>query len=121
MGLPPLDLGAALLLTQFGLASAKAVAFERQNLGMVGEAIDEGDGARRIGEDGVPLLEGQVGGNEHRSVLIAAADDLKEEVGGAGVVRKIADLVNGEECGSGVVAQAALEGPRGFLPVEIEE
>ena len=47
-----------------------------------------------LGEDGVPLLEGQVGGEEQGAVLVAAADELEEEVGGAGVVGEVSDLID---------------------------
>ena len=53
--------GASLLLAEFSFASPKAVAFEREDLGVVGEAVDERDGARGVGEDGVPALERQIG------------------------------------------------------------
>ena len=113
--------GASLLLAEFSFASPKAVAFEREDLGVVGEAVDERDGARGVGEDGVPALERQIGGHQDRAMLVATTDDLKEEVRGAGIVREISDLIDGEQCGPGIVLQAAVEGPRGFLPVEIEE
>ena len=41
-------------------AAAIAVPVDRHNLGVVREAIDEGDAAGRIGKDGVPLLDGKV-------------------------------------------------------------
>ena len=52
-----------------------------------------GDGARRIGEDGVPAFEGQVGGDEQGAVLVAAADELEDQVGGACVVGEVAHLI----------------------------
>ena len=88
---------------------------------MVGEAVDEGDGAGGVGEDGVPLLEGQVGGEEQGAVLVAAADELEEEVGGAGVVGEVSDLIDDEQSGPGVVTETPLEGARGLLAVEVEE
>ena len=51
-------LAVSLLLTELGLSSAIAVAFEKQDLGMVGQAVDQSDGARGVGEDGVPAFEG---------------------------------------------------------------
>ena len=110
-----------MLLTEFRLAAAKAVAFERENVGMVSEAIDQGDGTGGVGEDGVPAFEREIGRDQDRAVLVAATDDLKEEVCGARIVGQVSDLIDGEECGPGVVPQAAFEGPRGFLPVEVEE
>ena len=65
--------GASLLLAEFSFASPKAVAFEREDLGVVGEAVDERDGARGVGEDGVPALERQIGG--HLGSRDARSDD----------------------------------------------
>ena len=84
----------ALLLGELGLAPAIAPALEDEDLDVVGESVDEGDGARGIGEDGVPVLEGQVGSDEQGAVLVAAADELEEEVGGASVVGEVSELVD---------------------------
>ena len=86
----------ALLLGELGLAAAIAAALKDEDLDVVGESVDEGDGARGIGEDGVPVLEGQVGGDEQGAVLVAAADELEEEVGGASVVGEVSELVADE-------------------------
>ena len=111
----------ALLLGELGLAPAIAAALEDEDLDVVGESVDEGDGARGIGEDGVPVLEGQVGGDEQGAVLVAAADELEEEVGGASVVGEVSELIDHEQRGAGVVAEAAFEGAGGLLSVEVEE
>ena len=54
----------ALLLGELGLASAIAAAFDDEDLDVVGQAVDQGDGAGGVGEDGVPVLEGQIGGDK---------------------------------------------------------
>ena len=104
----------ALLLGELGLAPAIAAALEDEDLDVVGESVDEGDGARGIGEDGVPVLEGQVGSDEQGAVLVAAADELEEEVGGASVVGEVSELIDHEQRGAGVVAEAAFEGAGGL-------
>ena len=53
---------------------------------MVGQPIEQGGHAGGVGEDGVPRLKREVRGYEERPPLIAAVDDLKEEVGGPVVV-----------------------------------
>ena len=83
----------ALLLGEFGLAAAIAAAFDDEDLHVVGQAVDEGDGARGVGEDGVPVLERQIGGDEQGPVLVAAADELEEEVGGPCVVGEVSQFV----------------------------
>ena len=54
-------------------------------------------------------------------MFIAAADDLEEEVGGVRIVGEVANLVNREQRGPRVVAEAALEGAGGLLTIEIEQ
>ncbi len=56
--------------------------FDDNGLGMVEEAVQDGrgDGAVIV-ENGGPLLEGLVGGQNDGAALVTAADDLKEEVG----------------------------------------
>ena len=83
----------ALLLGELGLAAAVAAALDDEDLDMVGQAVDEGDGAGGVGEDGVPAFEGQIGGDEQGAVLVAAADELEEEVGGPCVVGEISHFV----------------------------
>ena len=82
------------LLTELRLSSAEALAFEEKDLGMVGQAVDQCDGAGGVGEDGVPSLEGQVGGDQQGAVLVASADELEDQVGGASIVAEVADFVD---------------------------
>ena len=49
--------GAARLLSEFRLAQPIALAFQGNNLGMMGEPINERHGTGRIGKHRVPLLE----------------------------------------------------------------
>ena len=102
-------------------SAAIALALDEEDLDVVGEAVDECDGTGGIGKDGVPVLEGEVGGDEQGAVLVAAADELEEEVGGAGVVGEVAELVDDEQRGPRVVAEPAFEGAGGLLAVEVEE
>ena|SRR3981081_916351 len=44
------------------------------------EAIDEADDAGSAREDGAPLLEGEIGGDDNRALLVPAADDVVEQV-----------------------------------------
>ena len=78
----------ALLLAELGLAASIAATLDEEDLDVVGQAVDEGDGAGGVGEDGVPVLEGQVGGDEQGAVLVTAADELEEEVGSPCVIRR---------------------------------
>ena len=91
------------------------------NFRVVREPVNQRDGARRIGKDGVPRFERQIRRHHDRFLLIAATDDLKEQVSGVGVGGEIPDFVNGEDGRAGVRAEAAFEGPGRFLGGEIED
>jgi hypothetical protein len=77
-----------------GLLEAIAFAVDGCEFGPVQEAIDESDDAGGVGEGVLPLDEGLVGGEDDRAVFVTMGDDLEEEVGVAGVVGEIADLVD---------------------------
>ena len=53
-------------------------------------------------------------------MLVAAADELEEQVGGSGVVGEIAHLIDHEERGPRVVPEASFEGACGLLSIEVE-
>ena len=55
-------------MREFGVASAIAVPLDRNDFRVVREAVDERDGAGRVGEDGVSLLEGQIRRDEYPSI-----------------------------------------------------
>ena len=84
----------ALLLGELGLTASVVASLDDEDLDVVGQAVDEGDGAGGVGEDGVPVLERQVGGDEQGPVLVTAVDELEEKVGGPRVVGEVADLVD---------------------------
>jgi hypothetical protein len=69
----------------------------------------------------VPPGEGLVGGVDGGGALVAAVDDLEEEVGVAGVVGEVADLVEAQELGAGAEAEALLEGVAGVALAEVGE
>ena len=55
-----------------------------------------GGGTGCVGEDGGPIAEGEVGGQDEAFLLVAAADDLEEQVGVAIIESKEPNLVNDE-------------------------
>ncbi len=73
------------------------------------EAVDEGGHAGRAREDSVPLLEGQIGGEDERAAFVPAGDDVVQEVGGLAAARQIADLVQDEQRRAVLRAQSPLE------------
>ena len=74
---------------------------------MVRQAIQQSRDGCGIGKDGVPVLEGFVGGDQNRSTFVAAIDDLIKKVGRGSVIGKVTDFVNGEQMRLGVVIEFA--------------
>ena len=64
---------------------------------MVNDAVDQRGSASGVREDGGPLAEGEVGREHEAAAFVAAADDLKQEVGVARVVGQVANLVDAEQ------------------------
>jgi hypothetical protein len=62
-------------------------------------------------EDGRPLLEGFVGGQNDRAPLVALANDLEEQVGAALVDGQVTDLVQNERGRRQVPFQFGFERP----------
>ena len=65
--------------------------------------------------------EGQVGREHETLPFVPSADDLEEEVGGAGVVGEVPELVEDQEAPLAVVVEPAREAARGLLAAEIEQ
>lgn len=64
-----------------------------------------------------PVLEGAVRGDQRRALLIAQADDLKEQVGAGLVNGEVAEFIEDEQGGLGVFFELGLEpsGPFGLV------
>ena len=78
---PPAALGAALLLAFLGFLAAPGLAVDGDDLGVVDEAVDQGDDAGGVGEGLAPLGEGPVGGDDGGVLLAAAGDDIEQQIG----------------------------------------
>ena len=79
---------------EFAFPDAVGSAFDEGDVGMVSEAIQQRGDASGVGENGVPVFEGLVGGEENRIALIAVVNHFEEQVGGVGVVIEKATFVN---------------------------
>jgi hypothetical protein len=53
-----------------------------EDVGVVDDAVDHRCGDGLVAEDFAPAAERQVGGEDQRGVLVAAADELEEQVRG---------------------------------------
>ena len=68
-----------------GFLEAVALGVDVDDLGPMNEPIDERDDAGGVREDFAPRGEGLVGTEQHGSLgVVAAGDDLEEQVGVAG-------------------------------------
>ena len=82
---------------EVAVAQAVAVALERDDLGVVDEAVDHGGGDDVVAEDLAPAAEGLVAGDDHRGAFVAAADEHEHQVGGLGIEGDVADLVDDQQ------------------------
>ena len=60
-------------------------ALERDDFGVVDDAVDHGGRDGLVSEDLSPTTEGQVAGQDDRAVLVAGGDQLEEQVRGVSV------------------------------------
>lgn len=70
---------------------------------MVQEAVEDGGGDDTVAEHLAPRTEALAAGQDHRAALIAAADELEEQVGADAVDRQVADLIDDLQARRGVV------------------
>src|SRR5438128_4503552 len=69
-------LGATGALILLGDAPSKAIPFNRDDVRVMDEAVDEGDCGAGVGEDRGPVAEMEIGGQDEAALLMAAANDL---------------------------------------------
>src|SRR5216110_2547261 len=74
-------------------------------------AVEDRRGDHAVAEDVAPTAEALVAGQDHRPALVAAADELEEEIGAGAVDREIADLVDDEQARDGVDLEPLLQAP----------
>ena len=65
------------------------VAVDVEDVAVLGKAIDERDDTGGAWEDGSPLLEGEIRGDDRAHTLVAATDDAVEEIARARVTWEI--------------------------------
>ena len=73
---------------------------------MVKQAVEQCSGDDGIAEDLAPLGKAAVGGEDHRALLVARVDELKEQVSAAVGDWQVADLVDDEQRRSAEPADA---------------
>ena len=108
-------LGTAALTSPFfgafgSLFEAVGFAIDCDDLGVMDEAIDQGSDAGRGGKDLAPFGEWAIGRHQSALVLIAARDELEQEIGMAVGVGEVSDLVDDQEGRVDIVAQPPSQG-----------
>jgi hypothetical protein len=71
-----------------------AVAFQRDDFGVVDEPVDHGGGDGVVTEGLPPAAEWFVGGDDDAGSFVAGGDELEEQVGGFGFEGDVADFVD---------------------------
>lgn len=79
-----------------GLGGAEPVAVGAglEDVGVEGDAVDDGGDEPGVGDDGAPFAEGQVAGQGDAGFLFAFGEDLEQQLGAAGVELDVAELVD---------------------------
>ena len=79
------------------------------DVGSVGEPVNDRLGEAGVGEDFRPFAEGEVGGHDQAAAFVAFGEDLEDELGGAVGQGEVAEFVEDDEFGAGVAADDAGE------------
>src|SRR5215470_20117122 len=87
---------------EVAVAEPVGVALEGDHLGVVDQPVDHGRGDHVVAEDLSPAAEGLVAGDDQARPLIPGRYQLEEQVGGLGLERDVADLVDDK---NGVTAE----------------
>src|SRR4051812_6001461 len=73
------------------------------------DAVEDRRGEHVVSEDLAPEAEGLIAGDEQRSTLVAAADELEDEIGAVATEGQISELVDNEQLGSAEPLQLLIE------------
>jgi IstB-like ATP binding protein len=78
---------------QFAFPDAVGSAFDQGDVGVMSQAIQQSGDAGGVGENGIPVFEGLVGGQQNRIAFVTMVNHFEEQVGGMGVVSQISTFV----------------------------
>jgi hypothetical protein len=87
------------------LELAHAVTCERDPVGAVDDAIEDGIGERRVADDLIPSLDRQLAGDQDRTGVVAILDDLQEVAALLGIELLRSPVVEDEKIDAGKGAQ----------------
>jgi hypothetical protein len=87
---------------------AQAFASEIEPMGIVDQAIEHGVGIGGVADEGMPLVHGELAGDDGGSTTVAIFEDLQQIVAGGGIERLEAPIVKDEQIDAAEHAQHAL-------------
>ena len=79
------------------LGAAQGLAGEVEAVGVVDEAVEDGVGVGGVADEGVPVGDGELAGDEGGSSAVAIFEDFQQIVAGLGVERLEAPVVEDEQ------------------------
>lgn len=85
---------------------AEAIAFQVEAVRVVDEAVEDRVGERRIGDDLVPMFDGDLAGDDRRSATVTVVDDLKEIASLLGRERREPPVVEDQQIAASDALQA---------------
>lgn len=86
-----------------------AVAPDRHHMAVVHQSIENRRCHHLIAEHLVPFLHWAVGADQHTALLVAAGDQLEEQVCRIGLQRQVAQLIDDQQLAFAVLTQPALQ------------
>jgi hypothetical protein len=84
-------------LGRFRSRPPEAVAGEVEAVGVVDEAVEDGVGVGWVADHGVPILDGELTGDDGRAATVAFLEDFEEVVAGLGIERLEPPIIEDEE------------------------
>src|SRR5580700_1649017 len=89
--------GSCFLLSFHGAPESVGLVSCLQDVGAVGDTVEEGLAEAGVGEDRRPLRERQVGGDDDGGLLCPIGDDLEEHLGSDLGQGNVAHLIEGDQ------------------------
>jgi len=96
------------------LVGASGLSGDADEQSLVDEPVGDGRSGGGVVEELAPLLEGQIGGDDGGSALVASVEDLVEQVCTASIEAEVSELVDEDEVGLGPGCEPTGEGVAGL-------
>ncbi len=98
------------------LAQPVAIAANGQHVAVVQQAVQDGGRHDLVAQHRAPVAHGAIGGEQDAAALVAAADQLEQQVRRRGFERQIAELVDDQQPGLGQLRQTLFQPPLRMPP-----